>query len=278
VLMADRTLSPDGWADPADPRKISESEWKGRFSYEHSGLTFDSVRRPRNPVGRTGIEERGLLECWGPNHRVDPVVTRFDPAMPEELQVLGVCQSRSRRELPEWAICGGVLEPGDKPYAAAKRVFADEVRPKLAQQLSPAQLSRFNELVDELFEQGQVVYCGYFDDAHNTDNAWIESTAFHFHCSPELGALVALHATEDDNDDAVSWLDVCAVHDMAASHPSQQQWVDLVTRRMLRPDPGALTGEPPYPRAVRHLQLEPAGEDEGSPEVDPRDLTFNLVI
>ena len=292
VLLADRTVSPDGWADPADPRKISEPEWAGRFSYEHSSLTFDSVRRPRNPVGRTGVEERGLLECWGPNHRVDPVITRFDPAMPEELQVLAVCQAcRSRGGRPEWAICGGVLEPGDRPYAAAKRVFVDEVRPKLTQQLSPVQLSRFNELVDELFEQqGQVIHCGYFDDAHNTDNAWIESTAFHFHCSPELGALVALHATEDDNEDTVSWLDVCALHDMAASHPSQQQWLDLAARRMLRRDPSAQTGAPisptyqlhrvipTQPPVARHIQLQPAGEDEGSLEVDPRDLTFNLVI
>jgi len=284
VLLADRTVSPDGWADPADPRKISDSEWKERFSYEQSSLTFDCLRRPRNPVGRTGVEERGLLECWGPNHRVDPVITRFDPGMPEELQVLAVRQAcRSRDEWPEWAICGGVLEPGDRPYAAAKRVFVDEVLPKLAQQLSPVQVTRFNELVDKLFEeQGQAVYCGYFDAAHNTDNAWIESTAFHFHCSSELGALVALHATEEDNDDSVSWLDVCALHDMAASHPSQQQWLDLVSRRMLRRDPSAQTDArisptsqlhrviPTQPPVVaRHSQLQPAGEDEGRPPVAP---------
>jgi len=284
VLRADRTLFPDGWADPADPQKISEPEWKGRFSYEQSSLTFDCVRRPRNPVGRTGVEERGLLECWGPNHRVDPVITRFDPAMPEELQVLGVCQtSRSRDERPEWAICGGVLEPGDRPYAAAKRVLVDEVQPTLVQQLSPVQLSRFEELVDELFaQQGQAVYCGYFDAAHNTDNAWIESTAFHYHCPPELGALIALHAMEEDNDDTVTWLDVSALDDMVASHPSQQQWLDLVSRRMLRRDPSVQTDAPTSPTsqlhrviptqppvAARHIQLRPAGEDEERPPAAP---------
>jgi hypothetical protein len=31
---------------------------------------------PRNPVGRTGIEGRGLLGKWGPNHAADPIVTR----------------------------------------------------------------------------------------------------------------------------------------------------------------------------------------------------------
>ena len=31
----------------------------------------------RNPVGRTGMIGRGLLGRWGPNHAVDPIVTRW---------------------------------------------------------------------------------------------------------------------------------------------------------------------------------------------------------
>ena len=30
----------------------------------------------RNPIGRTGMSGRGLLGRWGPNHAVDPIVTR----------------------------------------------------------------------------------------------------------------------------------------------------------------------------------------------------------
>ena len=37
---------------------------------------------------------------------------------------------------------------------------------------------------------GQVVYRGYVDDPRNTDNAWLETTAFHFHCPAKLGELL----------------------------------------------------------------------------------------
>merc|ERR1711879_996903 len=38
-------------------------------------LTDDGV--PLNPMGRTGISERGDLYLWGPNQAVDPIVTRW---------------------------------------------------------------------------------------------------------------------------------------------------------------------------------------------------------
>lgn len=33
--------------------------------------------KPLNPVGRTGLEGRGILGRWGPNHAADPIVTRW---------------------------------------------------------------------------------------------------------------------------------------------------------------------------------------------------------
>lgn len=32
---------------------------------------------PRNPAGRTGVENRGLLNRWGVNHAADCIVTRW---------------------------------------------------------------------------------------------------------------------------------------------------------------------------------------------------------
>lgn len=44
--------------------------------------TYDVVDGlPRNPFGRTGIIGRGLLGRWGPNHAVDPIVTRWKREM-----------------------------------------------------------------------------------------------------------------------------------------------------------------------------------------------------
>ena len=44
------------------------------------------------------------------------------------------------------------------------------------------------------------------DDPRNTDNAWMETTAYHFHCSNELGALLQLRAGDDAGQ--VTWLDI----------------------------------------------------------------------
>lgn len=90
VLKFDRSVTDGGWADPADPRTIS-AELKARNTYSSSiclfsppatlgdALAFDSLGRPMNPRGRTGMQGRGLLGKWGPNHAADPIVTRFDP-------------------------------------------------------------------------------------------------------------------------------------------------------------------------------------------------------
>lgn len=33
--------------------------------------------RPLNPQGRTGLNGRGILGKWGPNHAADPIVSRW---------------------------------------------------------------------------------------------------------------------------------------------------------------------------------------------------------
>ena len=38
---------------------------------------------------------------------------------------------------------------------------------------------------------------GYVDDPRNTDNAWVETCAYHFHCSRELGGMLLLDGRED---------------------------------------------------------------------------------
>ena len=32
---------------------------------------------PLNPIGRTGLSGRGLLDFWGPNHSVEAIITRL---------------------------------------------------------------------------------------------------------------------------------------------------------------------------------------------------------
>ena len=76
-----------------------------------------------------------------------------------------------------------------------------------------------------------MVYRGYVDDPRNTDNAWMETTAFHFHCGAELGAMLPLRAGDDAGN--VTWLDVddCEVR-YAELYASHKSWVDRVASRL----------------------------------------------
>ena len=60
--------------------------------------------------------------------------------------------------------------------------------------------------LNTLFKSGTEIYRGYVDDPRNTDNAWTETTAYHFHCAAELGEKLRLGAGDDARD--VTWLDV----------------------------------------------------------------------
>ena len=50
-------------------------------------------------------------------------------------------------------------------------------------------IAAFDQMTDELFKHGVHVYRGYVDDPRNTDNAWLETSAFHFHCTRTLGEI-----------------------------------------------------------------------------------------
>ena len=65
-------------------------------------LDCDAYGRPLNPRGRTGVDGRGLLGKWGPNHAADPIVTRLHPVH-RQLQMIAI----QRRDTKEWAIPGG---------------------------------------------------------------------------------------------------------------------------------------------------------------------------
>ena len=215
------------WA-PEEPRDASTiaQQIGARVSYEGPIVQEPSTGRPLNPRGRTGVKGRGLLEKWGPNQAADPIVTRFDPARPPVVQMVAIRRKHGARE---WAIPGGMVDPGEHMSQTVRREFVEE-----AGNISdPAMRARFDELTEQLFASGTVVYQGYVDDPRNTDNAWMETTAYHFHCPPELGEMLPLEAGDDATD--VMWLDVDdsepKYHDLYASH---KEWVDTVAVKLRR--------------------------------------------
>ena len=102
----------------------------------------------------------------------------------------------------QWALPGGMVDDGEKVSATVKREFEEEA----GNIGDPAERHQFQEHVAKLFENGRQIYRGYIDDPRNTDNAWTETTAFHFHCSDQLGAQLQLRSGDDAG--AVKWLNV----------------------------------------------------------------------
>jgi len=213
--------------EPDEPRDASAiPQLCKRVSYEGPIVLDASTGRPLNPRGRTGVSGRGLIPKWGPNQAADPIVTRFDPARPTVVQMVAIQRKHGARE---WAIPGGFVDPGEHMSRTVKREFVEEA----GNITDSSRQARFDKLTEELFASGTVVYQGYVDDPRNTDHAWMETTAYHFHCNAELGAMLPLEAGDDATD--VMWLDVddsdAKYRDLYASH---KEWVDSVAEKLWR--------------------------------------------
>jgi len=171
------------------------------------------------------MHERGLLGKWGPNHAADPIVTRWHPET-RALQMVAI----KRTDTGVWAIPGGMVDAGETVSVTVRREFEEEAG-SIAE---PERRQLFRGLVDELFKSGkggEIVYRGYVDDPRNTDNAWMESTVFHFHCRPQLGAMLPLKAGDDASD--VMWLNIDESDQRYKKlYASHKDWVDLVYKRM----------------------------------------------
>ncbi|XP_017394128.1 transient receptor potential cation channel subfamily M member 2 isoform X2 [Cebus imitator] len=125
---------------------------------------------PLNPMGRTGLRGRGSLSCFGPNHALHPVVTRWKwneegaicrKSIKKMLEVLVVKFPLSEH----WALPGGSREPGETLPQKLKQILRREHWPSF----------------EKLLKRGSEVYKGYVDDPRNTDNAWIETVAVSIH-------------------------------------------------------------------------------------------------
>ena len=95
-----------------------------------------------------------------------------------------------------------MVDPGENVSVTVKREFTEEA----GDIQDPAERAEFLRMTEELFSGGTQVYRGYVDDPRSTDNAWMETTAFHFHCPPSIGSRLPLKAGDDAGE--AMWLDV----------------------------------------------------------------------
>lgn len=106
------------WAAPARPPHT--------LAHSAHPVQHDDTGRPLNPAGRTGMTGRGLLGQWGPNHAADPIITRNNPQT-GQLEVLLIRRKDTTGNSNQWAIPGGMVDPGELASETAKREFEEEV-------------------------------------------------------------------------------------------------------------------------------------------------------
>ena len=171
--------------EPADPYLVSyfneNVEGVNRQSNTAEYAVIDG--KPLNPKGRTGLEGRGELERWGPNHITISLISRW--AMRDGklmtinnqriVEVIAIRQSDSEK----WDLPGGYIQVNESISDAHKRTFL-ETTMGLKQKMGQKKLA-LQQQADRWMQSGIILYKGYFDDARNTDNSWIEVHAVNYH-------------------------------------------------------------------------------------------------
>ena len=123
--------------------------------------------------------------------------------------------SIQRRDTGEWAIPGGMVDPGETVSVTVKREFMEEALDSTDS--GKENIEQLQEMVGKFFEAGAEVYKGYVDDPRNTDNAWMETVALHFH--DDTGDSVGqfpLRAGDDAK--AITWMGLHSELQLYASH------------------------------------------------------------
>jgi len=202
-----------------------------RTSYEGNYKIRNGV--PANIRGRTGLGGRGILGRYGPNHAADPVVTRWkrdDQGSPVTCDKNGrkILQfvSIQRRDNNQWAIPGGMVDPGENVSVTVRREFMEEALNGLEQDENKRH--ELEQMVNDFFAGGEKIYQGYVDDPRNTDCAWMETTAFLFHDdNGEKVGKLPLKAGDDAK--ALKWTDISEDIELYASH---KEFIEKAVRKL----------------------------------------------
>jgi ADP-ribose pyrophosphatase len=208
------------WADPLITSSINFNQMDGkidRTSFHGTYVLSTSIKNiktktgkfPKNPVGKTGIYGRGVLGKWGPNHAADPIVIKRDPRT-KSIHIICI----KRKDTGEWALPGGMVEPGDTFSSTLVKEFMEEATN------SGEKSDELNETTKKrlriIFSRAAVVYKGYVDDPRNTDNAWMETVAAVVVLTDAEASSITLEAGDDASN--AKWTEYTPDLNLYASH------------------------------------------------------------
>lgn len=182
-------------ADDTDATQIEDMDT--RFSFEGDVMVDPLSNRPRNPRGRTGLVGRGDFCRWGPNHRIDIVITKpQDIETNAGVEVAYIKLAGSNRQAIFGSQYQDSTDMGDR-WEAAKACLLSKAFGLHKDLISTTSEQQRYENVQALMNsQWQdandhpIVYQGYVDDPRNTDNAWSETCAFHIHVNHDTFKLL----------------------------------------------------------------------------------------
>ncbi|CAG0885113.1 unnamed protein product [Darwinula stevensoni] len=175
-----------------------------------------------NPIGRTGLRGRGRLGRWGPNRAVDALVTRWKrdehgnlEVHPESGKPIMQFVAIQRTDTGEWAIPGGFPRLKEGMSQTLWREFLEEALQ--GQGMENGERQDILNRTAHFFNNGALLYRGYVDDPRNTDDAWLETVAYHLH-DAEGDAVQQLQLKAGSDAKGVAWLDARKELDLYASH------------------------------------------------------------
>lgn len=227
VFYTSTAIKGQSWADPSIEKCEFKPKWNtldGNINRKSHFKDYDIVGGfPLNPIGRTGISGRGCLGRWGPNHAADPILTRWKRKTNEEVECDEISKKPilqfvaiQRRDCLEWALPGGMVDPGEHVSSTLKREFLEEALNILSLKDQKEKEKRIL-LVEEFFSNGTEIYKGYVDDPRNTDNSWMETVATNFH--DESGTYVGcMPLSAGDDALKVKWVDINSNLSLYANH------------------------------------------------------------
>lgn len=128
------------------------------------------------------------------------------------------CVIIQRKDGEGWALPGGMINKGELHSVTCQREFGEEAMNFLDKKEEEKEAIK-KEVKGFFTEKGHVVYKGYVDDPRNTDMAWMETTAVHFH--DDTGDIVKAFPLEAGDDAAhVEWRALDKDRKLYACHES----------------------------------------------------------